>query len=61
MADQAHAQAWQAFGVMEMRAGNFRSAKLLFECGLKNSPTHGALWQAYGKLLIECKRLLHTK
>jgi len=50
MADQAHAQAWQAFGVMEMRAGNFRSAKLLFECGLKNSPTHGALWQAYGTL-----------
>ena len=52
MADQTHAQAWQAFGVMEMRAGNFRSAKLLFECGLKNSPTHGALWLAYGKSFL---------
>ncbi|KAL3756715.1 hypothetical protein ACHAWU_006730 [Discostella pseudostelligera] len=50
MADQCHAQAWQAFGVMEMRAGNFKAAKTLFECGLKNSPTHGALWQAYGTL-----------
>eukprot|EP00986_Skeletonema_menzelii_P004882 scaffold1709_cov151-Skeletonema_menzelii.AAC.5 len=58
MADQTHAQAWQAFGVMEMRAGNFRSAKLLFECGLKNSPTHGALWLAYGKSFL-IKRTLH--
>jgi len=49
-ADQSHAQAWQAFGVMEMQAGNFWTAKTLFECGLKNSPTHGALWTAYGTL-----------
>jgi tetratricopeptide (TPR) repeat protein len=53
MADQTHAQAWQAFGVMEMKAGNFRSAKLLFECGLKNSPSHGALWQAYGESIFK--------
>ena len=49
-ADQGHAQAWQAFGVMEMQAGNFKNAKTLFECGLKNSPRHGALWQSYGEL-----------
>ena len=61
MADQTHAQAWQAFGVMEMRAGNFRSAKLLFECGLKNSPTHGALWLAYGKFFLIKKRCCSTK
>ena len=36
-----------------MVAGNFRTAKALFECGLKNSPNHGALWQAYGELLCQ--------
>ena len=48
-ADNRHAQAWQAWGVMENRAGNITTAKTLFETGLKSAPRHGALWQAYGE------------
>lgn len=48
--DPEHAQAWQAWGVMEMRAGNVDEARKLFRCGIKNSPKHGALWQAYGEI-----------
>jgi Tfp pilus assembly protein PilF len=48
-ADNRHAQAWQAWGVMEYRAGNITTAKTLFETGLKSAPRHGALWQAYGE------------
>jgi tetratricopeptide (TPR) repeat protein len=48
ISDKKHAQAWQAWGVMESRAGNITTAKTLFEAGLKSSPRHGALWHAYG-------------
>ncbi|GKY99825.1 hypothetical protein MPSEU_000936300 [Mayamaea pseudoterrestris] len=48
--DAKHAQAWQAWGVMEMRAGNIENAKTLFESGIKNAPRHGALWQAYATM-----------
>jgi tetratricopeptide (TPR) repeat protein len=50
LADSKHAQAWQAWGVVEMRAGHIRSARKLFYCGLKTSPRHGALWHAYGEI-----------
>jgi len=49
-ADKYHAQAWQAWGVMESRAGNIIAAKTLFESGIKNCDRHGALWNAYGVL-----------
>jgi Tfp pilus assembly protein PilF len=49
-ADKKHAQAWQAWGVMESRAGNITVAKTLLETGLKSSPRHGALWHAFGVL-----------
>ena len=32
-ADRKHAQAWQSWGVMEMKAGNYKVGKTLFECG----------------------------
>ena len=48
--DRRHAQAWQSWGVVETRAGNYKVAKTLFECGIRNVPAHGALWQAYGAL-----------
>ncbi len=44
--DRKHAQAWQSWGVMEMRAGNYKAAKTLFKCGIKNDSRDGALWQA---------------
>ena len=50
--DPKHAQAWQAWGVMEMRAGNISTARKLFDCGIKSAPKHGALWQAYGEILF---------
>lgn len=48
--DNKHAQAWQTWGVMEMRAGNFSTAKILFECGIKSAPRHGALFHAYATM-----------
>lgn len=49
LSDKKHAQAWQAWGVMETRAGNFKTASTLFECGLRNAPNNGPLWHGYGK------------
>jgi hypothetical protein len=43
--DHSHAHAWQAWSIMEIKAANFTVAKTLIECGLKNCPDHGALWQ----------------
>ena len=37
-------------GGVETRAGNYKVAKTLFECGIRNVPAHGALWQAHGAL-----------
>ena len=54
LVDSKHAQAWQAWGVMKMRAGHIRSARKLFDCGLKSAPRHGALWHAYGKSVVVC-------
>jgi len=53
--NERHAQAWQAWGVMEMRQGNFATAQTLFQCGLKqvdsyNRKETGALWLAYATL-----------
>lgn len=47
-AGRKDAQAWQSWGVVETRAGNYKIAKTLFECGIRNDPSHDALWQAYG-------------
>ena len=47
LADEAHAQAWQAWAVMEARGGNWNVAKTLFESGLRNSPKHAPLWLNY--------------
>jgi tetratricopeptide (TPR) repeat protein len=49
LVDKKHAQAWQAWGVMETRAGNYKTAATLFKCGIRSTPTHGALWHGYGK------------
>ena len=50
VADERHAQAWQAWGVMEMRAGNWNNSRTLLQCGIKSVPRHGALWLAYATL-----------
>ena len=47
--DRKHAQAWQAWGVMETRAGDFKTATTLFKCGIRSVPNHGALWNGYGR------------
>lgn len=60
-ADKRHAQAWHAWGVMEMRAGNISIAKTLFEAGIKNRPTYGALWHAYGVLEGRMDELNHAR
>ncbi|CAN0402966.1 unnamed protein product, partial [Laminaria digitata] len=44
-ADPSHAHAWQAWGVMEGRLGNYEVARSLWESGLKANPLHGPLWQ----------------
>jgi tetratricopeptide (TPR) repeat protein len=49
-ADKEHAQAFQAWGCMEMKAGNYTKATHLFEVGIKNVPTYGALWHAYATM-----------
>lgn len=48
MSDKKHAQAWQAWGVMETRAGNFKVAKSLFQCGIRSTPWYGPLWHGFG-------------
>jgi tetratricopeptide (TPR) repeat protein len=45
--DDRHAQAWQAWGVLEMRAGRYKAARELFERGIQGSPKHGALWVSF--------------
>ncbi|CAB9523264.1 HAT [Seminavis robusta] len=50
LVDSKHGQAWQAWGVMEMRAGNISTARKLFDCGIKSAPNHGSLWQAYATM-----------
>jgi tetratricopeptide (TPR) repeat protein len=49
--DKKHAQAWQAWGVMETRAGDFKTASTLFQCGIKSVGNHGALWNGYGEFI----------
>ncbi len=53
VSDKRHAQAWQAWGVMETKAGNFKTASTLFQCGIRNAPSHGALWHGYASLEIK--------
>lgn len=48
--DRKHAQAWQAWGVMETRAGDYKTASTLFQCGIRSAPKHGALWSGYASL-----------
>ena len=48
--DERHAQAWQAWGMMEMRDGNYKTAKVILECGIRSTPRYGPLWHAYGLL-----------
>jgi Tfp pilus assembly protein PilF len=52
VADKQHAEAWQAWGVMETRAGNFKRASAIFQRGIKHAPKHGSLWQGYATLEI---------
>jgi len=53
LSDKKHAQAWQAWGVMETKSGNFKTASTLFQCGIRNTPSHGALWHGYAALEIK--------
>jgi tetratricopeptide (TPR) repeat protein len=53
LVDKKHAQAWQAWGVMETKAGNFKTASTLFQCGIQSVPSHGALWHGYASLEIK--------
>ena len=48
--DERHAQAWQAWGMMEMRGGNYKTAKVILECGIRSTPRYGPLWHAFGLL-----------
>lgn len=52
IADPKHAQAWQAWGVMETKAGHFNKASSLFQQGIKNAPWHGSLWHGYASLEV---------
>ncbi|VEU37611.1 unnamed protein product [Pseudo-nitzschia multistriata] len=54
LADEKHAQAWQAWGIMETKAGNFDQASSLFQKGIKKAPWHGSLWHGYA--LLEMRR-----
>ena len=49
-ADKKHAQAWQAWGVMETKAGHFNRASALFQKGIRHCPWHGSLWHGYASL-----------
>lgn len=53
LSDKKHAQAWQAWGVMETKGGNFKTASTLFQCGIQNVPSHGSLWHGYATLEIK--------
>lgn len=53
LVDRKHAQAWQAWGMMETKAGNFKTASTLFQCGIQSAPSHGALWHGYASLEIK--------
>jgi tetratricopeptide (TPR) repeat protein len=52
VADNKHAHAWQAWGVMETKAGHFNRAAALFQKGIKNAPWHGSLWHGYASLEV---------
>mmetsp|Transcript_39769 Transcript_39769/g.52430 ORF Transcript_39769/g.52430 Transcript_39769/m.52430 type:complete len:840 (+) Transcript_39769:86-2605(+) len=52
-ANKKHAHAYQAWGVLEARLGNYQTAAKLYDQGLRASPNHGALWQAYGYLVMQ--------
>lgn len=49
-ADPTHAQAWQTWGIFELRQGRMDAAIALFRRGLRLCPSHGALWQAWAVL-----------
>lgn len=49
-ANPTHAQAWQTWGVFELRGGRKDVAVALFRRGLRLCPSHAALWQAWGVL-----------
>ena len=51
-ANKKHAQAWQAWGIMETKAGNFNRASELFQEGIKHAPWHGSLWHGYASLEV---------
>jgi Tfp pilus assembly protein PilF len=52
VADKKHPQAWQAWGVMETRAGNFKRASVIFQQGIKHNPHHADLWLGYASLEV---------
>jgi tetratricopeptide (TPR) repeat protein len=52
-ADKKHAQAWQAWGVMETKAGHFNRASALFQKGIRHAPWHGSLWHGYASLEVK--------
>jgi Tfp pilus assembly protein PilF len=59
--DKRHAQAWQAWGVMETRAGNFKKASTIFQRGIKNAPGHAALWHGYAALEVKRGNVMNAR
>mmetsp|Transcript_39221 Transcript_39221/g.42516 ORF Transcript_39221/g.42516 Transcript_39221/m.42516 type:complete len:499 (+) Transcript_39221:623-2119(+) len=61
VADATHAQAWQAWGVMETKAGHFHRASELFQLGIKNAPGSGALWHGYASLEVRRDNIANAR
>jgi len=60
-ADEKHAQAWQAWGVMETKAGHFNRASALFQKGIKHAPWHGSLWHGYASLEVRRDNIANAR
>ena len=61
MSDKKHAQAWQAWGVMETKAGEFQMASALFQGGIRHAPSYGALWHGYASLEIKKDNIQNSR
>ncbi|KAG7354848.1 type IV pilus biogenesis/stability protein PilW [Nitzschia inconspicua] len=61
LADKRHAEAWQAWGVMETRAGHFNRASIIFQNGIKNAPKHASLWHGYASLELKRGNVMNAR